>query len=89
MMNYMAIGLGYPELLVVLVILLLLFGGSRLPQLASGLGKSIKAFKRGVAEGEDEAEVEATRARELRAAEGSRYKEDELASDRVAANKSR
>ena len=81
--------LGYPELLIILVILLLLFGGSRLPQLASGLGKSIKAFKRGVNEGEEEAEAEATRARELRAADTTRYKEDELAAERFTANKSR
>ncbi len=88
-MTYIAM-LGYPELLVVLVILLLLFGGSRLPQLASGLGKSIKAFKRGVNEGEDEAETEATRTRELRpAAETTRYKEEDLAADRFTANKPR
>ena len=87
-MNYMAIGLGYPELLVILVILLLLFGGSRLPQLASGLGKSIKSFKRGLNEGEDEAEAEEARARELRAADTARYKEDDIAADRVI-NKTR
>ena len=39
------LGLGGPELLVILVILLLLFGGAKLPQLAKGLGQSIKEFK--------------------------------------------
>lgn len=38
--------LGMQELLIVLGILLLLFGGTRLPQLAQGLGKSIREFKR-------------------------------------------
>jgi sec-independent protein translocase protein TatA len=38
-------GLGPTELIVVLVILLLLFGGSKLPGLAKGLGQSIKEFK--------------------------------------------
>lgn len=39
------LGLGGPELLIVLVILLLLFGGAKLPALAKGLGQSIKEFK--------------------------------------------
>jgi sec-independent protein translocase protein TatA len=38
-----------PELLLVLGVLLLLFGGTRLPQLAKGLGSSIREFKRGAA----------------------------------------
>ena len=39
------LGLGGPELILILVILLLLFGGSKLPQLAKGLGQSVKEFK--------------------------------------------
>ena len=46
--------LGATELIIVLVILLLLFGGSRLPSLAKGLGESIRGFKQGVAEDPDE-----------------------------------
>jgi sec-independent protein translocase protein TatA len=38
-------GLGVPELVIILIIVLLLFGANRLPQLATGLGKSIKNFK--------------------------------------------
>ncbi|MFZ5494055.1 MAG: twin-arginine translocase TatA/TatE family subunit [Verrucomicrobiota bacterium] len=38
-------GLGPTELIVILVILLLLFGGAKLPALAKGLGQSIKEFK--------------------------------------------
>lgn len=38
-------GLGVPELLIILVILMLLFGGAKLPSLAKGLGQSIKEFK--------------------------------------------
>ncbi|MBA4137538.1 MAG: twin-arginine translocase TatA/TatE family subunit [Opitutus sp.] len=38
-------GVGPTELIIVLVILLLLFGGSKLPSLAKGLGQSIKEFK--------------------------------------------
>jgi sec-independent protein translocase protein TatA len=40
------IGLDGPELIVILVIILLLFGGSKLPSLARGLGKSVKEFKK-------------------------------------------
>ena len=46
----LAIGMiGAQELLIVLGILLLIFGGTRLPQLAKGLGASIREFKRGAA----------------------------------------
>ena len=50
MNNTLALGMpGTQELLIVLFILLLLFGGKRLTQLAKGLGKSISEFKRGTA----------------------------------------
>jgi len=38
-------GLGIPELLVILVIALLVFGAGRLPEIGSSLGKAIKGFK--------------------------------------------
>jgi sec-independent protein translocase protein TatA len=41
-------GLGMPELIIILVIALVIFGGSRLPQLGEGLGKAIKGFKKGI-----------------------------------------
>lgn len=40
--------MGMSELLVILAIVLLLFGAKRLPELASGLGKAIKNFRRGM-----------------------------------------
>ncbi len=43
-------GLGMSELLVLLVVVLLLFGPSRLPQLMESLGKSIQSFRRGLRE---------------------------------------
>ena len=43
--------LGAPELLIILVIVLLIFGGSKLPKLAKSLGQAQKEFKEGVAEG--------------------------------------
>jgi sec-independent protein translocase protein TatA len=53
------LGLGMPELLVILVILLLLFGGSKLPSLAKGLGQSVKEFKKASREDEEEKAAEA------------------------------
>ena len=52
-------GLGTTELIVILVILLVLFGGAKLPSLAKGLGQSIKEFKKASKE-EDEAKSEAS-----------------------------
>jgi sec-independent protein translocase protein TatA len=48
-------GLGMPELIIVLVIALVIFGGSRLPQLGEGLGKAIRGFKKGMSDSPDEA----------------------------------
>jgi sec-independent protein translocase protein TatA len=44
-----------PELVIILVIALVIFGGSRLPQLGEGLGKAIRGFKKGVSDSTDEA----------------------------------
>jgi sec-independent protein translocase protein TatA len=49
-------GFGLQELLVVLVIALVVFGPSKLPQIGSGLGKAIRDFKKGVG-GEDSEET--------------------------------
>lgn len=43
-------GLGMQELIIILVIVLILFGAKRLPELASGLGKAIKNFKKATSE---------------------------------------
>jgi sec-independent protein translocase protein TatA len=47
-------GLGLQELLVILVIALIIFGPSKLPQIGSGLGKAIRDFKKGVTSDESE-----------------------------------
>ena len=41
-------GLGVPELVIILIIVVVIFGASRLPQLGKGLGRGIKNFKSSV-----------------------------------------
>ena len=46
--------LGTPELLIILVIVLLVFGGAKLPKLARSLGQAQNEFKKGIDEGDGE-----------------------------------
>jgi len=46
-------GLGGPELLLILAVVLLLFGAKKLPELAKGLGRSVKEFKKATVEEEE------------------------------------
>ncbi len=48
-------GLGSQELLVILIIALFLFGGKKLPEIGAGLGKGLKAFKKGLQDLDEEA----------------------------------
>jgi len=62
-------GFGWMELLLVLVIVLVVFGAGKLPQLGEGLGKAIKGFKKSVHEPElQQFEQQANPAQELRQA---------------------
>ncbi|HVD35185.1 MAG TPA: twin-arginine translocase TatA/TatE family subunit [Rubrobacter sp.] len=46
--------IGMPELIIGLVVILLLFGAKRVPELARGLGSGVREFKKGTQEGEVE-----------------------------------
>ncbi len=80
---------GMPELLIILAIILLLFGSTRLPQLAKGLGKSIREFKKGANEVGEPDEIDETRQRETLRAASNRIEEERLAANEIAANKPR
>jgi sec-independent protein translocase protein TatA len=46
-------GIGIPELLIILVIVLIIFGANKLPEIGSGMGKAIRNFKKATSEPEE------------------------------------
>ncbi|MFZ5774305.1 MAG: twin-arginine translocase TatA/TatE family subunit [Thermodesulfobacteriota bacterium] len=52
-------GLGMPELLIILVIVFLIFGAGKLPEIGAGIGQGIKNFKKATREEEDKDKIEA------------------------------
>lgn len=48
--NFLILGIGTQELLFIALIVLLLFGGKKIPELMRGLGKGVKSFKEGMNE---------------------------------------
>jgi sec-independent protein translocase protein TatA len=55
-MNLLLMGLGTQEIFIIALIILVLFGGKKIPELMKGLGKGIKSFKDGMKEIEDDKE---------------------------------
>ncbi|MEJ2291846.1 MAG: twin-arginine translocase TatA/TatE family subunit [Deinococcales bacterium] len=51
--------LGLPELLIILLVVLLIFGPRRLPEMAKGLGQSVREFRKGVKDMKEDFEAEA------------------------------
>lgn len=51
-------GVGLPEVIVILVIALVIFGPKKLPELGKNLGKGLKSFKKGISEASDELKTE-------------------------------
>jgi len=49
-------GIGIPELVIILVIILIIFGAGKLPEIGAGLGKGIKNFKKATIEEDSESE---------------------------------
>lgn len=61
-------GIGMPELLVLLVIIMIIFGAGKLPEIGTGLGKAIRGFKKGMSE-PDEIDVTPQKSKEEKRAE--------------------
>lgn len=57
MCTFLILGVGMQELLLILLVALLLFGGKKIPELMKGLGKGVKSFRDGM-NGLDEADKE-------------------------------
>jgi sec-independent protein translocase protein TatA len=49
-------GIGMPELIIILIIIMIIFGAGKLPEIGSGIGKGIKNFKKATHEPTDEIE---------------------------------
>jgi sec-independent protein translocase protein TatA len=57
-------GLGMNEILVIALIVLLLFGGKKIPELMRGMGKGVKSFKEGMKEIEADIKTDDTKQKE-------------------------
>jgi len=71
-------GIGFPELMIILVIIMIIFGAGKLPEIGSAFGNSIKNFKKSMKEAEEiqeAANLESTETSE--GSEGSEPSEDE------------
>lgn len=59
-------GLGTTEILVIALIILLLFGGRKIPELMKGLGKGVKSFKDGMKEVEKDVDINDEKKEEIK-----------------------
>ena len=53
--------LGAPELILILLVILVLFGAKKIPELAQGLGKGVKEFRKAMKDVQDEVETDASK----------------------------
>ena len=60
-MKLLFMGLGMHEILVIALVVLLLFGGKKIPELMRGLGKGVKSFKEGLNDLEEKEKKEDTK----------------------------
>jgi len=50
-------GIGFPELMIILVIIMIIFGAGKLPEIGSAFGNSIRNFKKSMKEAEEDTEA--------------------------------
>jgi len=78
-------GIGFPELMVILIIIMIIFGAGKLPEIGSAFGRSIKNFKQSMKEAQEEPlpedKAEATSEKAAASAEQAKKKEEEIIDD--------
>ncbi len=72
-------GIGFPELMIILVIIMIIFGAGKLPEIGSAFGRSIKNFKTSMREAEESEQVEGEA--QAQVAEGQAQDEAELSDE--------
>jgi sec-independent protein translocase protein TatA len=83
----MPVGLHLPELLILLVVAILIFGPKKLPEIGATVGKSITAFKKGMRELHEENEKEENREQNLQSLLKQRQSELEALEQELASKK--
>lgn len=71
-------GIGMPELLIILVIILIIFGAGKLPEIGEGLGRGIRSFKKATS-GDDAIDVTPEKKEEVETAEKEKEEKKEEA----------
>ena len=78
-------GIGFPELMIILVIIMIIFGAGKLPEIGNAFGKSIKNFKQSMKEAQeetlDEAKAEEKGEEAAATTEQAKKKEEEIIDD--------
>ena len=78
-------GIGFPELMIILVIIMIIFGAGKLPEIGSAFGRSIKNFKTSMKEAEEEEETAQVEEGQQGAIEDGKAEEDMTEEEKEAA----
>ncbi len=78
-------GIGFPELMVILIIIMIIFGAGKLPEIGSAFGRSIKNFKTSMKEAEEEEETAQVEEGQQGAIEEGKAEEDMTEEEKEAA----
>ncbi|QPJ62816.1 MAG: twin-arginine translocase TatA/TatE family subunit [Candidatus Nitronauta litoralis] len=74
-------GIGFPELMIILVIIMIIFGAGKLPEIGSAFGRSIKNFKTSMREAEEAEQVEGEAPAQVAEGQPAGQAEEELSDE--------
>lgn len=74
-------GIGFPELMIILVIIMIIFGAGKLPEIGSAFGRSIKNFKTSMREAEEAEQVEGDAQAQVAEGQPAGQAEEELSDE--------